>query len=259
VRAIRAALEAGIRVTLVTGRLYSGTRAVAELLGLRGAVGCADGSHLVRAADHATLLHLGVRGEEMRTLRGAFARAQVATFVFARDAIGHDEEGAPYVEYIATWSNDVRATSDVFAHELWEASDGVTAVVAVGSKDAIASVVDALAGDLPLAVKVAAFPLRRAAHAGRWATIVRSSAGTKGTAVRWIAKEEGVALSEAVCVGDWINDVPMFEAAGRSFAMSHAPDEVKAAATDHLPHTVEAGGGVAAAIEAAFGIGVPDD
>jgi hydroxymethylpyrimidine pyrophosphatase-like HAD family hydrolase len=48
----------------------------------------------------------------------------------------------------------------------------------------------------------------------------------------------------------------MFEVAGRSFAMGQAPDEVKAKATDVLPHTVEEGGGVASAIELAFGIRV---
>ena len=34
-RAVRAAIAAGVRVTLVTGRLYSGTRGTAEALGLR--------------------------------------------------------------------------------------------------------------------------------------------------------------------------------------------------------------------------------
>src|SRR6516162_79351 len=85
VRAIRAAIAAGVRVSIVTGRLYSGTRAFVERLGLRGAVGCADGSHLVHAVDHATLMHIGVRGAEAQLLRRAFADAGVATFVFARD------------------------------------------------------------------------------------------------------------------------------------------------------------------------------
>jgi hydroxymethylpyrimidine pyrophosphatase-like HAD family hydrolase len=72
--------------------------------------------------------------------------------------------------------------------------------------------------------------------------------------MRWIANHEKVSLDETVCVGDWLNDVPMFEVAGRSFAMGQAPDEVKAKASDILPHTVEGGGGVASAIELAFGI-----
>jgi Cof subfamily protein (haloacid dehalogenase superfamily) len=254
VRAIARAMAHGLRVTIITGRLYSGTRAVAEHLGLRGAIACADGSHLVQASDHSTLLHIGVRGNAAVLLRDAFARAGVATFVFARDAIGHDAAGVPYVDYVATWSSDVRIAPDVFAHELWGADDGVTAVVAVGDKAQIESVVDDLARYLPLAVRVAAFPMRRGAHAGSWAMIVRASGSTKGTAMRWIAEHEGIAIGDTVCVGDWINDVPMFEAAGRSFAMGHAPDELKSKATDLMDHTAEEGGGVAAAIERAFGV-----
>jgi hydroxymethylpyrimidine pyrophosphatase-like HAD family hydrolase len=56
-----------------------------------------------------------------------------------------------------------------------------------------------------------------------------------------------------------LNDVPMLEVAGRSFAMGHAPDEVKSIATDVLEETAEQGGGVARAIEAVFGISAPVD
>jgi Cof subfamily protein (haloacid dehalogenase superfamily) len=254
VAAIRTAIAAGVRVTIVTGRLYSGTRAVAEILGLRGAVGCADGSHVVHARDHATLLHVGLRNAEARLLRDMLARARVATFVFSQDAIGHDLAGAPYVDYVSTWSKDVRVAPDVFEHELWSAGDGITAVVALGTREQIDAVVGDLARDLPQAALAAHFPMRRGAHAGMWAIIVRAAGSTKGTAVRWIADHEKVALEETVCVGDWVNDVPMFEVAGRSFAMGQAPDEVKAKASDVLEETAENGGGIARAIEQAFGI-----
>lgn len=254
VRALRAALASGVRVTIVTGRLYSGTRAFVELLGLRGPVACADGSHLVHAVDHATLMHHGVRGGDALLMRRAFAQAGVATFVFARDAIGHDVAGAPFIDYVATWSDDIRMAASVFEHEFWGAEEGVTAAVAVGTREQIDWVVDALARDLPKAVMVAAFPMRRGRHVGQWAMIVRAAGGTKGTAVRWIAEREGVDLRSTVCVGDWINDVPMFEVAGRSFAMAQAPEDVKARATDLLEASVEHGGGVAEAVEKAFGI-----
>ncbi len=258
VRAIRAALSEGVRVSIVTGRLYSGTRAVAAALGLRGPVGCADGSHLVHARDHATLLHLGVRGAEGAKLRGALQGAELATFVFAKDSIGHDPKGLPYVDYVTTWSRDIRASESALEHELWFAEDGVTAVVALGARDEVAGAVRAVTAALGDAVMVAMFPVRRGNHAatGTWAFIVRASGGTKGTAVRWIAEREGIPLEETVCVGDWLNDLPMFEVAGRSFAMGQAPDEVKSRATPVLDETVTMGGGVARAISQAFGINV---
>jgi hydroxymethylpyrimidine pyrophosphatase-like HAD family hydrolase len=258
VRAIRAALSEGVRVSIITGRLYSGTRAVAATLGLKGAVGCADGSHLVHARDHATLLHLGVRGAEGAGLRAALGGAELATFVFAKDAIGHDPKGAPFVDYVTTWSRDIRVANDVLEHELWNAEDGVTAVVALGPQERVAAAVRGITAALAESVMVAMFPVRRGnlAAAGTWALIVRAAGGTKGTAVRWIAEREGVPLEDTVCVGDWINDLPMFEVAGRSFAMGQAPDEVKSRATHVLEETVTGGGGVARAISQAFGITV---
>jgi hydroxymethylpyrimidine pyrophosphatase-like HAD family hydrolase len=253
VRALRAAIAAGVRVSIITGRLYSGTRPIAEPIGVRGAVGCADGSHLVRAADHATLMHRGVLGTGATVLRDTLARASLTTFVFAEDAIGHDARGGPFVPYVSTWSTDVRCTSDVFTHKLWDAPQGVTAAIALGSHDRIAQSASELARDLASSVYLATFPVRRAAH-DLWAIIVRAAGGTKGTAMTWIAECEGIALADTVCVGDWLNDVPMFEVAGRSFAMGHAPAEVKAKATDILEETVDDGGGVARAVEASFGI-----
>ncbi|HTB73512.1 MAG TPA: HAD hydrolase family protein [Polyangiaceae bacterium] len=254
VKAVQAALAAGVSVSIVTGRLYSGSRAAAEILGLRGAVGCADGSHVVRASDHTTLLHRGVSGAHAVALRRALANAKAATFVFAKDAIGHDAAGTPYVGYMQTWSTDVRIAEDVFEHDLWAADEGVTAVVALGPREPLEEAVRQLQRDAPDAVFVALFPLRRGPHGGTWAVMVRAGAVTKGTAVRWIAEREGVSLADTVCVGDWINDIPMFEVAGRSFAMGQAPDEVKSTATDVLTETAESGGGVASAIERAFGI-----
>jgi hypothetical protein len=254
VRALRAAIAAGVRVSIITGRLYSGTRAIAQRVGVEGAVGCADGSHLVCAADHTTLLHLGLRGNDVRLLRNALAGAGVTAFVFADDAIGHDTEGAPFLGYVSTWSTDIRMQPNVFDHELWSSPAGITAAIAVGPRHRIADAVRALERDLAAAAFFVMFPVRRGSPDEVWATLVRAAGGTKGTAIEWIARREGVPMADTVCVGDWLNDLPMFEMAGRSFAMGQAPDELKAKATDVLDETGEEGGGVARAVAKAFGI-----
>jgi hydroxymethylpyrimidine pyrophosphatase-like HAD family hydrolase len=255
-RALRAALAEGVRVSIITGRLYSGTRPSVTQAGIAGAVGCADGNHLVNAADHATLFHLGLQGARALALREALARADVTTFVFADDAIGHDARGEPFVSYVSTWSRDVRPADDVYGHTLWESAAGVTAAIALGTRDCIAQTVAEITQALGQEAFVVQFPVRsrRTATADPWALLVRAAGGTKGTALRWIAQHERVALADTVCVGDWVNDVPMFEVAGRSFAMGQAPDDVKAKATDVLDETAADGGGVARAVAEAFGI-----
>jgi len=253
--ALRALVEHGTHVSIVTGRLYSGTRASVLTLGLSGPVGCVDGSHLVSAATHTTLMHHAISGGHAETLRQIFARTSPATFVFSRDAIVYDEAGDPYLGYVATWSSDVQRSARIVDHGVWEEDEGLTAVVAVGTADQITSAVEGIQEELRDVAQVAMFPIRRIL--GSWGLIVRALGGNKGSALEWIAEHHGIALEETVCVGDWLNDIPMLTKAGRSFAMGQAPEEVKTAATDVLSETSEEGGGVARVVEEVFGIRIP--
>jgi hydroxymethylpyrimidine pyrophosphatase-like HAD family hydrolase len=250
--ALRALDASGVAVSIVTGRLYSGTRPSAEAIGLRGPVACVDGSHIVAALDHATLVHHAVRGETAIAVRDAIVASGAVAFVFARDAITHDARGAEYVSYVALWSSYIRVASSIADHPLWQDEDGVTAVVAVGSQGEVANAVATLEKTCGDAVQVASFALRR--MPGRWGMIVRAARGTKGSALTWLATHHGFDIAETVCVGDWYNDAPMLAIAGRSFAMAQAPDEVKRLATDLLVESAETGGGIARVVRDVFGV-----
>lgn len=239
-------------VSIVTGRLYSGTRLSAERIGLRGPVGCADGSHVVSAADHSTLFHHGIRGDHALVVRDVLLRHGAAGFLFAGDAIVHDDVGVPYLSYVRTWSNDVRRADRLGDHDLWRADDGITALVAVGTEEQIARTHDDLESRLGEAGQVVKFAIRRVP--GVWGLVARAAGGTKGSALKWIAEHHGMHIDETVCVGDWYNDTPMLAVAGRAYAMGHAPDDVKQTATDVLEETSELGGGIARVIKDVFGI-----
>jgi Cof subfamily protein (haloacid dehalogenase superfamily) len=254
VRALRALAESGVAVSILTGRLYSGTRPSAEALGLLGPVGCADGSHVVNAADHATLVHHGLRGLHAHGVRDSLDRNGPVAFLFAEDAIVHDGDGEAYLPYVRTWSNDVRSTARLSDHPFWTSEEGITAVVAIGTAEQIYGTAEDIQRTLDSAAQVATFPIKRVP--GMWGLIARAAAGTKGSALRFLAEHHGVAMEETVCVGDWLNDLSMFAVAGRSYAMGQAPENVKRAASRALEETSEHGGGIARAIEETFGIRV---
>jgi hydroxymethylpyrimidine pyrophosphatase-like HAD family hydrolase len=88
---------------------------------------------------------------------------------------------------------------------------------------------------------------------GKHAVLVRAAGPTKGTALAQLCAANGCTPAPAVAVGDWVNDVPMFEVAGRSFAMADAPDAVRAKATDVLSRASGDGGGIAEAVRRAWG------
>lgn len=251
VAALRKLIARGVHVTILTGRLYSGTRPCAELLGLTGPVGCADGSHIVRVQGTRTLLHHGIRGRAADRLRSSLERNDLVAFLFAEDAIVHDERGADYLPYVRTWSSDLRYAHRVTEHALWDSEGGMTAVVALGREANIGRTVADIQRDTTESMQVAMFPFRRESE--HWGMVARASGGTKGTALAWMASHFGIGIHETVAVGDWMNDLAMLETAGRSFAMGQAPDEVKAAATDVLERGIDTGGGIAEAIEKAFG------
>lgn len=245
--AIRALAGRGVPTTIVTGRLYSGTRDAAEVIGTTGPVGCADGVHLVEAATGRDLYHGGIAGEHAARLRAVLAKVKPVSFLLARDQIVHDEQGAAHLFYIRTWSRDLICTENVAEHPHWEGERGITALVSIGTRAQIEAMHRELESALGGAAHLVSFPVRRVELDGQWALLARAAGHSKGTALAWLARHHGIETAEVAAVGDWFNDVPMFEVAGRSFAMAHAPDEVRRAATEQLRASVATGGGVAEA------------
>ncbi|APR83779.1 Hydrolase (HAD superfamily) [Minicystis rosea] len=241
----------GVPVTIVTGRLYSGTRPVAASLGLGGPIACVDGSHIVDVGDDRALYASPITGTDALLLRDVLARHHIARFLFAEDTIIHDAEGEPFAGYVRTWSPNVDVVARVTDHPSWEHERGVMAVVAVGAEHDVLGAAAELSACLDRSTRVITFPVGRGKG---YAMVVRAAGPTKGTAITWLAAHHGCTTEEVVVVGDWINDVPMFQTAGRSFVMGQAPDDVKATATDHLEADSFAGGGIAEAIRRAWGL-----
>lgn len=240
----------GVPVTICTGRLYSGTRPVATSIGLTGPIACVDGCHIVDLEGDRALYASPMVGQDARVLRQTIARHNLARFLFAGDMIIHDAEGHPFSGYVRTWSDRVDVVERVTDHPSWEHEQGVMAVVAVGAEEDVLAAAAELRVALAEKARVITFPVPRAQ---KYAMIVRSALPTKGTAVTWLAAHHGCAVEEVVVVGDWINDVPMFQVAGRSFVMGQAPAHVKATATDELEADCFQGGGIAEAIRRAWG------
>lgn len=247
--AIARLLARGTPVTICTGRMYSGTRAVADSLGLDVPVACVDGCHVVRAQTHDDLVRLPIEPDAQRVLHRMLSDTNLAVFAFSRDIIVHDGRGSPYTDYLRTWSNQMSRVRDMFEPSAWNALADLTSLVIIGSEtetELLARSIVTLCADR---VQLARFPLLRAPMHHRWVVLIRRAGVNKGTAVTWLANHFDVPLEDVVVIGDWVNDVPMFSVAGHSFVMGHAPQEVKVAARYELRATVHTGGAIAEAAE----------
>ncbi|HEX4451304.1 MAG TPA: HAD-IIB family hydrolase [Kofleriaceae bacterium] len=240
--------RAGITVTIVTGRLYSGSLAAARACAIAGAIACVEGSHLVDVDSQRTLAHHAFGGDSTELLRTTFSDAGLASFVFDRDAIHHDKSGESYAHYVATWSPNLNLVDAAHAPHVW--ANEPLAAVAIGEPDAVAAAHAALRGHADRLFSVS-FSVGRVP--GKHAVLARAAGPSKGTALAELCALAGCTSAEAVAVGDWFNDVPMFEVAGRSFVMADAPDSVRSKASDSLERVAGSGGGVAEAVRRAWG------
>lgn len=250
-RAVRTLMQKGVPVTLCTGRMYSGTRGIAGELKMREPVACIDGSHIVDPLTNRELSSAPLAVEALGGLFETLSETRPSTFVFAGDRLYHDAGGVRYLPYLTTWSDELIEIDSVLEHEGFREQTRPAALVAIGHEEQIVSVQFALEENFPNLLQAVCFPIHRPDFAGYWGIVIRAAQVDKGTAIDWLARHYGILPEEIVVVGDWLNDVPMFRRAGRSFAMAQAPDVVKQAATDVLAADAKSGGGIAEAAERA--------
>lgn len=231
--------------------MYSGTREIAHSIGVSGAVGCLDGSQVVDASDDSDLSTHPIAIEAADPLLDALEEYGPATFLFAQDEVLHDERGDPFLSFVGIWSRRTVRLPNVFDREWFTESRAVAALVSLGSEDQILGAAESIYERVRGHVQIGFFNLTRSEIGAAMGMVVRAAGVDKATALVRIARHYGVSLKETVAVGDWVNDVTMLRAAGRSFAMAQAPDEVKQAATDVLDADASGGGGIAEAAERA--------
>lgn len=249
-QAVARAQRAGIAVTIATGRITSGALPTARALGMRGAMVVADGAVLADTVTGTPLFQQPLREGVVAELTHAMGSNALQRFWFLHDEIHGDHGSDEVVGYVRTWSPQVSLHPELHRSHAWERRHEVAIAVGVGTRDGVERTAHWLREAHADAVTHAAFPLDRAQ---RWAVLVRDTAADKAQGLARLCAREGIDASEVAVVGDWINDVPMFRWAGRSFAMGHSPDEVSRHATDKLTARGREGGGVAEAVERLLG------
>ena len=245
--AIRAAPEHGIAVTIATGRLTTGALPVARELGLTTPLVCADGAALVDPLRGTLLDRRAILAERASHAVEAIMSHGLVPYVFLADSIHCEASGEQHRSVVETWTTNVFVHGSLPAAVAWREPESVAMTLGIGTEEWVLRASEHLQG----------------AHIGELDTVHFSLFGTpvwavrslpggcdKGQMLGRLAQQLGLPRARVAAVGDWLNDIGMFQFAGRSFAMGHAPPVVQSAATDVLRSTSRAGGGVAEAITA---------
>ena len=88
-------------------------------------------------------------------------------------------------------------------------------------------------------------------HMGAEAVEIGPAGADKGVGLRWLCDHLGIAATDVLVFGDEINDLPMFQFAGRCVAVANASPQVREAADEIAPTNAEEG--VAQVIERLLG------
>jgi hypothetical protein len=246
VEAVAQCRDAGITVTLATGRIAHGALPAARALGLTGLFVCAEGAALVDAVSGEVVLRHVMHDYHVEAFTETAGEHGLASFWFLHDAVHGEAHGADHMAYIGTWSPSITLHTKLTHPDAWTHRRDVTMMVAIGGHDEVKAAHAHIGDRHGSAVLAARFPVSATREA--WALLVRDLRYDKATGLAELAARMNITAADVAVVGDWINDVPMFRWAGRSFAMGQSPEHVAAHATHRLKATSSTGGGVAEAV-----------
>lgn len=241
--------RAGIEVTIATGRLFPGTQWVAQALGVQGSVAVVNGNELIDAATGQTVSGHYIDATVRQAVREILGEHALEPFLFSSRHIHYGAAADDHADYLSIWSPDVSRHDDIYAHPHWDEADDIVALCALGDDDAVQAAHRAMQEHLPEDLE----PVLFHTFTGHRFLHLAGSRWDKGTALRQLAQERGLQPEQVVAVGDWWNDEPMFRVAGRSFAMSHATDELKALSDEVLTASRD-GGAVAEVARRVWGL-----
>jgi Cof subfamily protein (haloacid dehalogenase superfamily) len=224
IRAVRAAMDRDVAVSLVTGRMVSSALRFARELGLTAPIVGYQGG-LIRAIPEPGSQRLG------KLLHHTPLPAEAARRILAWTRAHGLDPHVNHLERFILRADDPRADD-------YSAFMGARAELVPDLIEAIDHPVTKIlaVGEPPLPVEVA--PEARAAFAGiadvtishpRFLEFVAPGV-SKGRAIRWLARRLRVPLAATLAIGDQCNDFEMIAEVGHGTAMPSAPAEVRAAA-----------------------------
>jgi Cof subfamily protein (haloacid dehalogenase superfamily) len=229
VSAIQRARANGVIVTIATGRLTSRTHPTARSLGLTAPLICADGAVLASGETERILALYPLTKVIIEQALELLSAHGLSRFLFTHEAIHCCPRGKQYEPYVRVWSHSITAHEDLLRAPLLKGGAAeATMLVGIGERAQVERVEQALIS-LREHVEVISFDVGAS-------TVLRLMAKgiSKGAALSRLAQELAIEPAQVAVVGDWYNDLSMFEFAGHAFAMPHAPSALKAVASHVL-------------------------
>ncbi len=217
-RAVQAAKDAGLMLTLATGRMFQSALPYAQELGITLPLICYQGALIEDPVSREVLFHKPVPLQKARQLIETVRRWGLHVNAYVDDEL-YVEKVTPEAErYVRIARVPLHAVGDLLAFltspptKLVIVSDDATIDKATAELRTAFGDTLYITKSLPMFCEIA------------------HPACNKGIALAFLASSLGVGQAETVAVGDGLNDLEMILWAGQGIAMGNAPLEVRAAA-----------------------------
>lgn len=227
--AIATAIRNGFEVCLASGRLFAASRPFAQKLGLQGPIIVLQGAVAYDVRSEQRLFYTPLAAGTALVAYDYLKQRGFHLQLYFDDRLYLDElnESARYYLKLSrvepVMVNDLRALLTSIPSE----DPGPVKVLAIAEPAQVNATIPQLAKALGSKANVfRSLP--------RFLEATHPDAN-KGYALRKVASHLGIDMSDTAAIGDSDNDIPMFLAAARSFAVANGTDAAKQAAREVVP------------------------
>lgn len=216
IEAVKKMVDAGIIVTLGTGRMYRATLPIAQSLGVNVPLITYNGA-LIKSVDGEVFYENPLPPEIVPEITDFFEKNGWYVQNYSNDELFFPV----YNEYAKFYENNQKVHGQVIGwDEMKKKTAHVCKMLGISSSleetEKISAAVQKEFGDKILITRSTEI----------FNEIICPGI-SKAAAIKILADKLGIKISEVMAIGDSNNDLPMLKAAGKSVAMGNASDEIK--------------------------------
>ncbi len=242
---IRQLTGQGVHVVIATGRMYSSAVRYARELGQVLPLTCLNGTMIKDVATAETLYHNPLCPELARTVVGRVDRLPVCTFLYDDDRLVLKAVPEALEEYFERTYVRYEVADDLVGR----VTDKISQVMLAGDDDLIREAYRQLREENGQRLQFFFYPSKMLSSFAYLE--IKNPGDSKGFGLRWLREMLGITRQEVMAVGDYDNDVSLFEESGLRVAMQNATDDLKSRA-DYITVRTNDEGGVVEALDHAF-------
>lgn len=242
--AIRKACDAGVKVVVCTGRIFTSAKAYAKIVGSVAPIIASNGAY-IREKDKDEVVYEKtletdklLKVVKMAKEQGFYPHIYTTNTIYTEKLIFSSKNYATWNESLAEKDRVIIEIVDDLNEIIQDGKHSIIKAVVMGDD---INKLKALRNKIAEEVEVAIMSSVRNNFE------VTAFGTSKGKGVSILADFYGITKDEIICIGDSENDISMIEYAGLGVAMENSPEEIKAIA-DYVTDSNE-NDGVAKVIE----------